>query len=167
MRIVEYCWSFLNHSPGESHLSSRWFAWLRISLFNSCTIAFLRIFCHWSFMVGTHVGRGFPVILWAPDILQKPRGLCLGLANSSQEETDKTEKTWALSRKPRWGIHLFKTPHATLCHFDTLPCWLALEWGQAPELKRTMFELARSTAAFSVVLWGRGQYQMWDLFEHV
>ena len=66
--------------------------------------------------------------------------------------------------EPKWGIHLFKTPHATLCHFDTLPSWLALEWGQAPELKRTMFELARSTAAFSVVLWGRGQYQMWGLF---
>ena len=128
MRLVEYCWSVLNHSPRESHLSSRWFFCFVIqcsTLFNSCTIGFLRRFCHWSFIVGTHVGRGFPVILWAPDILQKPRGLCLGLVKSSQEETDQNRKNMSQN-----GEYIY-SKHRTQHYVILTPFLLGLLWNGA------------------------------------
>lgn len=102
------------------------------------------------------------------DILQKPRGLCLGLVKSSQEETDKTEKHEHFLESHN-GEYIY-SKHRTQHYVILIPFLVGLLWNGAKFLnwrKRTMFELARSTAAFSVVLWGRGQYQMWDLFEHV
>lgn len=111
MRIVEYCWRFLKHSPWESHLSGRWFVCFVIqcsTLFKSCTIGFL-LSLEW-----------FPTASRVP-LGSKPHEFFRRCLAGPWPRTDKkviarnrpNRKTWALFRKQQWGIPLIKTRHAT------------------------------------------------------